>query len=77
MAYNSKNGKIYLDPSYGTPQPGTLFSSKNLYEDASIAGFGTILKYKETAVGQEIKILWLSEQNTIASQLNFFVDIRP
>lgn len=70
LTYTSQNGVIYLDPSYGTPQQGTSFSSKNLYEDASMAGFGTMLFY-EINDEEGYYIIWLKEQNSANTQLNF------
>ena len=42
----ANNSVIYFDPSYGTPyQQGFSFANTNEWENMSMAGYGTFLKY--------------------------------
>ena len=70
ISYQSKSGIIYLDPSYGIPNSGTVFTNESSYEDIAIEGFGTMLFY-ETSPLVGYNLIWLNEMNNANKQMNF------
>jgi hypothetical protein len=70
----SNNSVIYFDPSYGTPTPNQQsfsLANTNEWENMSMAGYGTYLRYYKNGIDESpIIILWVHEieNNTIQAK---------
>ena len=62
VSYHNSSGQTeYYDPSYGTPVSGS-YANANAWESASMAGYGTVIKYKKIPVQEEYEVMWVFER---------------